>query len=145
MMAEFPTANDGRGGGGRRRRGQEEEEEKEEKNMMMRLYMHFCFFNYATGCNHAKISRTNATSPGILDTIHLFDVKSYMHIHNVQCDVQSTKCYINMSALMQLTFKFLSSASNNRHLILALKCFKIPGLKKTALSRAHTLIHILKK
>jgi hypothetical protein len=38
---------------------------------------------------------------------------------------------------MQPPFKFLSSANNNRHLILTLKCFKIPGLKETALSRAH--------
>jgi hypothetical protein len=44
----------------------------------------------------------------------------------------------------QPPFKFLSSANNKRHLILAIKCFKIAGLKETALSRAHTLIHILK-
>jgi hypothetical protein len=40
-----------------------------------------------------------------------------------------------MSALTQPPFKFLSSANNNRHLIIALKCFKIPGLKETALSK----------
>ena len=56
-----------------------------------------------------------------------------MHIHNEQCNAQSAKCYINMSALMQPSFKFLSSANNSRHLIIALKCFKIPGLKETAL------------
>jgi hypothetical protein len=43
-----------------------------------------------------------------------------------------------MSALMQPPFKFLSSANNNRYLIITLKFFKIPGLKETALSRAHT-------
>jgi len=63
MMAEFPSAYVGRGGGGRRRR-------RSRRRISRCLYMHFCFFNYATDCNHAKISETNVTSPGILDAVY---------------------------------------------------------------------------
>jgi len=41
---------------------------------------------------------------------------------NVQCDAQNVKCCLNISALMQPLFKFLSSADQHRHLIAVPKC-----------------------
>ena len=61
-----------------------------------------------------------------------------MHIHNAQCDAQSAQSYLNMSAVMQPPFKFQSSANNNRHLILALKCLKILGLKNSTFKGSYT-------
>jgi hypothetical protein len=78
----------------------------------------------AAGCSDMLVALYQTTQHQITEN-HIcrysfgypFGTERRTHIQNVQCDAQNAEHHINIPALLQLQFKFLSSAYQYGHLI----------------------------